>query len=446
MWLLHARDRTLYEFFDYAIPSYAILSHTWGQDEASHQDLFSGNNKTGAGYRKIERCCDIALEDDFDWVWIDTCCIDKKSSAELSEAINAMFRWYQDSARCYAYLSDVEPVESQAGHLRWPQFKDSRWFTRGWTLQELLAPSDFVFVDSDWNRIGTRSNLMDDVQDATGIPRQAFKSWRTFSVAQRMSWTSKRQTSRVEDLAYCLLGLFDVKMPLLYGEGQRAFWRLQEEIIRTSDDESIFVWSDDDSQADDEALRKLQDEITRNMDDRSMYAYPSYLGFLLAPRPSCFTSCGNVQREAFFWRKPYSLTNRGLKINTILLLPEPESYIYLIPLNCSRGSPMPLAMCARPAMPIDEELSKLLWMRSGWGEIPGPANQLFQLLFDPGMQKHTIYISAQWPYHPLYNMAHLEISIAESDNPSDKLLQTQDLLDPDWLKRSGRCRIQRAPR
>ncbi|PMD47064.1 HET-domain-containing protein, partial [Hyaloscypha variabilis F] len=242
MRLLNTETLKLQDFFDEGIPSYAILSHRWESDEVSYQDLEAGKNKDGAGYRKILRCCAKALDDGHDWVWIDTCCIDKKSSAELSEAINTMFNWYQSATLCYAYLSDVEPIVTE-GPLSYPTFKDSLWFTRGWTLQELISPTEVLFLDRNWSEIGTRTSLANEITAATGIPGNAYKTLDSFSVAQKMSWASKRKTSRVEDIAYSLLGLFDVNMPMLYGEGKRAFIRLQEEIIKRSDDESIFVWS-----------------------------------------------------------------------------------------------------------------------------------------------------------------------------------------------------------
>lgn len=208
----------LEEFFGNGIPDrYAILSHRWEQDELSYQDLQARRNRDGAGFIKVQKCCKKALEDGFEWLWVDTCCIDKSSSSELSEAINAMFRWYKASARCYAYLSDVDGTEDGTGCLHWASFKESAWFSRGWTLQELIAPSDVLFLDSAWREMGTRTELMADITAVTGIPGPAFISLRHYSVAQIISWASMRMTSRVEDLAYCLLGLFDVGIPLLYG-------------------------------------------------------------------------------------------------------------------------------------------------------------------------------------------------------------------------------------
>ena len=236
---LHTSTLDLYEFFGDQIPSYVIVSHTWGDEEVTLQDLKKAS-KNRAGYAKITGCCALALSNGWQWLWIDTCCIDKTSSAELSEAINSMYRWYRDAQVCYTYLTDCSlPVEEK-------DFRRSRWFTRGWTLQELLAPSTVIFYDRDWCEIGTRSSLTPQISYITGISSQHMADAKSASIAAKMSWASGRQTSRVEDMAYCLLGIFDLTMPLLYGEEHNAFKRLQNELIGAgSDDESIFAWTHD---------------------------------------------------------------------------------------------------------------------------------------------------------------------------------------------------------
>ena len=223
--------------------SYAILSHTWGTEEVSFADHISRQNLSKGGYDKIRGCCKLAESEGFQYVWIDTCCIDKSSSAELSEAINSMFQWYRNAAVCYAYLSDVDSSEIPDKDAS--SFSRSRWFTRGWTLQELLAPTEVVFLGSDWTEIGTKRSLRATVSRITGISENVLQqgNWSGYSVAQKMSWGAGRQTTRPEDEAYCLMGLFDVNMPLLYGEGRKAFSRLQQEILRLSEDQSIFAWS-----------------------------------------------------------------------------------------------------------------------------------------------------------------------------------------------------------
>lgn len=176
--------------------------------------------------------------------WIDNCCIDKKNSVELAEAINSMFRWYNDAGVCYVYLDDVKAVgNNEESYIA--SFNASRWFTRGWTLQELIAPAFVVFYSQDWSELGTRSSILRPIHLATGIDQTLLGNTGTlsrFSVAQKLSWASRRRTSRIEDEAYCLLGLFDLNMPLIYGEGERAFLRLQEEILKRSSDHTIFAW------------------------------------------------------------------------------------------------------------------------------------------------------------------------------------------------------------
>lgn len=246
MRLLNTATLDFEEFFGEAghgIPHYAILSHTWGPGEVSYRDYVNGIGPSRQGWAKVRDASKLASEEGFAYLWIDTCCIDKSSSAELSEAINSMFRWYRDAAVCYAHLSDVSSFEDPTAE--GSSFSRSRWFTRGWTLQELLAPKELVFVGSDWVEIGTKKSLQTAVSTITRIDVKALgkQSWPEYSIAQKMSWAVGRQTTRLEDEAYCLIGLFDVNMPLLYGEARKAFSRLQQEILRTSDDQSLFTWA-----------------------------------------------------------------------------------------------------------------------------------------------------------------------------------------------------------
>ncbi|KAF7618720.1 putative ankyrin repeat-containing protein [Aspergillus flavus] len=218
-------------------PSYAILSHTWQEMEVTFQDITTGviDKK---GFKKVKDCCTFARADGYEYAWIDTCCIDKTSSAELSESLNSMYRWYQEADVCYAYLADVPSKP----------FAESRWFKRGWTLQELIAPSRVIFLDHEWNELGTRESLRDVLSDITSIPVGILvgdDDVETASVAQRMSWAARRETTRIEDRAYCLMGIFGINMPPIYGEGKNAFIRLQEEIMKVLDDHSIFAWRSD---------------------------------------------------------------------------------------------------------------------------------------------------------------------------------------------------------
>ncbi|KAI1146110.1 heterokaryon incompatibility protein-domain-containing protein [Nemania diffusa] len=240
-------------------PPYAILSHTWLPDgeEVTFEDLLAYHEAVAQGqrvladsiasrpgFKKIQSCCDMAAQSyGLEWAWIDTCCIDKRSSAELSEAINSMFKWYRDAAACCAFLQDVTASVND------PSFRNSRWFTRGWTLQELIAPKQIWFYDQEWQLIGAKHEdpqLCDIISNITSIPVGFLKGTPLSEacVAKRMSWAAKRQTTRSEDAAYSLLGIFDINMPLLYGEGPKAFIRLQEEIINQIHDQSILAWGD----------------------------------------------------------------------------------------------------------------------------------------------------------------------------------------------------------
>jgi hypothetical protein len=244
MRLLHTTTRKLHVFFS-NIPKYAILSHTWQKEEISLQELEADSNKDKAGWRKVIKFCELASSEGYTFAWIDTCCIDKTSSAELSEAINSMFQWYQSAALCYAYLEDVDHTRLGTAFLG-SSVDEPFWFKRGWTLQELIAPSDVVFFSADWKILGTRISLCGELSCITGITVDILLNPQllsTTSVARRMSWAANRKTTRAEDIAYCLMGIFDVNMPLLYGEGSsKAFIRLQEEIIKKTEDQSLFAW------------------------------------------------------------------------------------------------------------------------------------------------------------------------------------------------------------
>ncbi|RYP55821.1 hypothetical protein DL771_012412 [Monosporascus sp. 5C6A] len=244
MWLINVHTCELHEFFGDQVPYYAILSHTWGDGEVSFSDMRRGEARGRTGFKKIQYTCQQAKLDSLDWAWVDTCCIDKASSAELSEAINSMYQWYKNSQVCYAFLADVPHMLD--GPFPKKEFSTARWFSRGWTLQELIAPALVTFYDSCWGRLGSLDDLAEEIEAITQIPRNCLKKVaepHIYSVATRMSWASKRSCTRIEDIAYCLFGLFDVNMPLLYGEGKKAFRRLQEEIIRQHDDHTILAWT-----------------------------------------------------------------------------------------------------------------------------------------------------------------------------------------------------------
>lgn len=273
------------EFTDNNTPPYAILSHTWEQEEVTLQDMQGNGAKKKKGFNKFKEFCALALASGFNYVWIDTCCIDKASSAELSEAINSMYWWYEEAEICYAYLADV-PFECN--------LNESRWFTRGWTFQELIAPTNLTFFDEKWKELGDKKDhqLQRIVSDCTRIPIGILSredGLDTFSVAQKMSWAAKRKTSRVEDWAYSLMGLFGVNMPLIYGERETSFIRLQEEIMRISDDHTIFAWQHDDHRAG-----------------------------LLATSPAAFANSHNIIQSNQFGSvgNPPTISSRGIYLET----------------------------------------------------------------------------------------------------------------------------------
>ncbi|KAK1832984.1 hypothetical protein QBC39DRAFT_425079 [Podospora conica] len=318
MRLININTLEMKEFFEgstseASIPPYAILSHTWGSEEITKVDGL----KSRAGYRKILDFCGAPH-----WAWVDTCCIDKTSSAELSEAINSMFKWYKRSEVCLVYLSDV-PTNGRRHSNADSEFRCSRWFTRGWTLQELLAPSRLWFYNQAWFRIGVivksdreshiRSDLSISVAKVTGIPVSAITCYRglsSASVSSKMSWAAKRETTRIEDTAYCMLGLFGVHMPLLYGEGRQSFTRLQEHIIMHSVDHTIFAWRYGAGLPDSRQIRKFNN--------------------LMAQSPSDFVRGSELQDSSSFSASPkdtsFQMTNRGLHIRLPILLLRPWPY------------------------------------------------------------------------------------------------------------------------
>ena len=230
-------------FADKIPQKYAILSHTWEAEEVTFNDLRNGTGMKKAGYQKIRFCGEQARRDGLQYFWVDTCCIDKSSSAELTEAINSMFRWYCESSKCYVYLSDVPRNAVNTDDLAWESaFRDSRWFTRGWTLQELIAPTSVEFFSKEGGLLGDKSTLERYVCEITGIPAKALRGGPLpdFSIAERMSWAGRRKTTCEEDQAYSLLGIFDISIPVIYGEGrEKALRRLREEIDKASKGKSF---------------------------------------------------------------------------------------------------------------------------------------------------------------------------------------------------------------
>ncbi|KAF1922910.1 HET-domain-containing protein [Didymella exigua CBS 183.55] len=243
MRLLHYDEHgelRIVSFDDRATPPYAILSHTWGADpeEVTFADLETGDGKAKRGYKKIHFCGQQAQQDRLRYFWVDTCCINKADKAESSHAIQSMFRWYQNAARCYVYLSDVSTGKGKRDRMldkfTWePSFRASRWFTRGWTLQELLAPSTVEFFSQEWVKLGDKTSLKLLTREITNISPEALDGapLSQFSVNERLRWKDGRKTKREEDGAYSLQGIFSVDIAPVYGEGAAgAFRRLMDEI------------------------------------------------------------------------------------------------------------------------------------------------------------------------------------------------------------------------
>ncbi|KAI0517902.1 HET-domain-containing protein [Xylaria bambusicola] len=283
MWLLNTDklDRPkLVQVPEESAPRYAILSHTWGKEEITFQDIQELSRREWSravsqtamtiqkkkGFIKIRRAAAIAADHGYNHVWVDTCCIDKTSSAELSEAINSMFRWYRQASICYAYMEDVKHgYHDRKGGLFSLLCRNSRWFTRGWTLQELIAPEDVIKAHDGYIRVSLAQITGIDVRVLEGIIQPS-----EISIASRMKWASQRETTRIEDAAYCLMGLFDVNMPLIYGEGTKTFIRLQEEILKSSSDHSMFAWKAPETGSN-EALTGLLAETSQYFADVGNY-------------------------------------------------------------------------------------------------------------------------------------------------------------------------------
>lgn len=357
-----------------AIPPYAILSHTWGENEVTLQEmqdfgakwLSSPNRmkipKSKQGLQKVLDAAKVAALEGCDWIWIDTCCIDKASSSELSEAINSMYRWYQGSEICLVYLEDAKLGDKDLQDLSDESLMrliwDSRWITRGWTLQELLAPRSVSFYSKDWSFIGKSSEdrITRLLAEATGIDIGVLSgdiAPQEVSVANRMRWASRRKTTRQEDMAYCLMGLFSVNMPLLYGEGgARAFIRLQVEILQATDDQTIFAWSAPPGSE-----------------------YNSEASGLLAESPAYFRDTPKMYPMSDWYQSespiPWIRTNRGLMVQ-----------LYLQPSNSDEDSEedssddfVAVLYCTAESINLDEcgresihEYSPTISLRRLWGD------------------------------------------------------------------------------
>ena len=239
------------KFLHDVIPQYAILSHTWGSEEVTYEDMVEASGRNKAGYEKIQFCGEQAAINGLRYFWVDTCCIKKSSDSELSESLNSMFRWYHRAEKCFVYLCDVSTRKRKRGNKdmqeTWEQtFRKSRWFTRGWTLQELLASRSVEFFSRENSRLGDKQSLEQEIHEITGIPTLALRGFTLsqFSTSEKFKWAKNRQTTREEDWAYSLLGIFEISMAVIYGEGRtNAVRRLRKKI--------------DDASKDGECLRQL---------------------------------------------------------------------------------------------------------------------------------------------------------------------------------------------
>jgi hypothetical protein len=375
MRLIDTTTLKLVEFYDTNIPQYVILSHTWGSQEVSMHDLSTAPQfmlDHSEGYRKIKSCCEKAWSTlGIHYCWVDTCCIDKSSSAELSEAINSMFKWYSRAVICYAYLSDVSS-KSFTDDTFTSDLSKSRWFTRGWTLQELLAPAEITFFNSDWVELGSKGNLRTWISPITGIDEHTLvhpASLFSASVAQRMSWAASRETTRIEDVAYCLMGIFNVNMPLLYGEGEKAFVRLQEEIIKESNDHSLLAWESD---------------LVKDVDDWDT------LG-VLARHPCLFKDAGGIQSLPGEGNT-MTMSNRGLQVH-LPIVEHRDGRLSAI-INC-----IP-ALSNDPDLEVPYQLAIPLhptaFSDGSFGRLPGAPIELIPELELRYWRFHTVYL---WKFH-----------------------------------------------
>jgi hypothetical protein len=358
MRLFNATTHQLTDFLGETIPPYAILSHRWQDEEVIFQDIVSGAAPTKKGYEKITQCCAQALRDNLGYIWVDTFCIDKTSSAELSEALNSMYEWYQNAEVCYAYLCDVAEttVSASSGS---GGFNNSVWFTRGWTLQELLAPTRVEFFNADWRRLGSKAELKGIIAGITRIQEEVLDGTlrpQELSIAQRMSWASDRVTTKVEDMAYSLLGLFEINMPMLYGEGKRAFIRLQEEIMRQSDDQTLFAWKSSNSSADN-----------------------TYRG-LLAQSPADFKESGEfVQPQQRFNRTPFTLTNMGINIE--LAVVHWTMDVYLAALDCETQSRKKRVGIFLAPLPQDNQYARVMCAGDDLPDFPAAMKSEYRKVY-----------------------------------------------------------------
>lgn len=298
----------LEDFTDQASrPPYAIVSHRWQQPEVTYHDLQKTDFSSDAegkrrSWNKLMNARRVAYGLGFSYIWLDSCCVDQKSSAELTESINSMYAWYEEAEVCLAYLADDHSLNRHS-------FARSEWHKRGWTLQELIAPTEVLFYLSDWSLRGYRSEMADEISAATRIDanvlqRQPWFTLSDYSAAKILAWAAGRRTSKPEDRAYSLFGLFGVNLPVLYGEGEtKAFWRLQMEIFRCTSDHSLFVWEVPLTMATSEEGRY---DLFSTRPQGNAVGLTNY--DLLAPSIECFRKSAVFSKSSYEWH--FSMNSR----------------------------------------------------------------------------------------------------------------------------------------
>jgi hypothetical protein len=355
MRLLHVQTFKLHTFHDDDIPPYAILSHTWLPDDqevtfaSMYNQLLGWRNVQGS--KKIDFLCTQAASDGLDWAWMDTCCIDKTNSVELSEAINSMFKWYQRAQICYVYLVDVQEQHGVS-------LLQSRWWSRAWTLQELVAPAKVNFYDANWAFQGTKASLAKKISSRSGVDRETLKDASKMnlkSVACRMSWAAQRSATRAEDVAYSLLGIFGVSLDMQYGEGSRAFMRLQKKILESTNDQTLFAWGFTPHILDEAIERRRiqrkeesnaahgEDESDSDLEFNTDKGLPWHPFGMFAESPRRFAGCGDIIfHHLHTFDSAVSETNGALRME---LLTAPLSKKLVRGLGIRRNpKPFPIAL------------------------------------------------------------------------------------------------------
>lgn len=407
------------------IPQYAIFSHTWSDSEVLFADILNGTFGGRAGFFKLEAALLQAKNDGWEWLWADNCCIDKTNSVELSEAINSMFKYYKDAEICYAYLADVSTTAWK------DEIRKARWWKRGWTLQELIAPSSLQFFSRSWDSLGTRDDLREMTKGITGIEDEYLTGYpiEHASIAKRMAWAASRETTRDEDIAYCLIGIFDVNMPMLYGEGaQRAFVRLQEEIMKNSEDHSLFAWT------------KFQDDNVQHG--------------LLADCPkdfqrTAFTTAYNGNADY----SPPVMTAKGLRIS-LPLIPKADGTFVAALLCHGVGYDSRLAVCLTKLPTGDNQYARVKCRDMASIAWVGQPREIYirqrfisiDARFDRphGFQIQGLHCSAADPGFAGYRI--IEQQSLYSDMSSTLSLRRPTPLRRDWSSVPLVYRIQKSPR